>query len=471
MTASILLYGILVATLLGGAAWAADRACPSYWPRRGIWVAALIASLVLPTTALVIDWRVTASGGPPIAAASISSEEKRLSAERVLSAPLIVWRSATVLDVPLSSVWATSSGVLLLVYVIAWCRLRRAVRRCHIDQIEGYSISATEHLGPAVFGCWSPRILIPTWVLSSPPPLSHYVLAHEQEHIDAGDSALWIGALLLVALTPWNLPLWWQLRRLRFAIEADCDARVVKRTGDPRGHVSVLMQVARYQGSMQPELLLGPSVRGSQLERRIELLLSERPSKAASIRRTVPFLLTASLCVVGYTQVPPWRMLAQSAEPKLPEIFQRIEAAMLLNHPELFLHETAPGTAVTVVMRHDGTLESSLVRRANDGLAVGPAYTGLERKETSYTGITYIGPTAVPVHFAGRRGPRNTEEPLSILVRPSTSELGLDHVRCMLDAGTGMVWTFSGRRLIALRSDRPENDSERTRCFDRPEKL
>jgi beta-lactamase regulating signal transducer with metallopeptidase domain len=473
MTASILLYGILVAILISGAAWAADRACPSYWPRRGIWAAALGASLIVPTTALVIDWNVTASGGPPISAtaaqSAVSSREEKFSAGPLIGAPLIAWRPAMALDAPLSVVWATSSGTLLLVYAIAWVRLSRVVRCSHIDHIEGYAISATEHLGPAVFGCWSPRILIPAWVLSSPPPLSHYVLAHEQEHIDAGDSTLWIGALLLVALIPWNLPLWWQLRRLRFAIEADCDARVAKRTRDPRAYASVLLRVAQYQGSMQPEFLLGPSLRSSQLERRIGLLLSDRHSRP-SISKVAPFLLTASLCVVGYTQVPQWRMLAP-AEPKLPEIFHRIEAAILLNHPELFLPNTASGTAVTVVMRPDGTLERSLVRRPNDGLAQGPTYTGLKRKETSYTGITYVGPTAVPIHFAGRRGPRNIEEPFSILVRPSTSELGLDHVRCMLDTGTGMVWTFSGRRSIALWSDQPENESERAHCFDRQEKL
>ena len=32
---------------------------------------------------------------------------------------------------------------------------------------------------------------------------------------------------------PWNLALWWQLRRLRLAVEMDCDNRVVAALGDP----------------------------------------------------------------------------------------------------------------------------------------------------------------------------------------------------------------------------------------------
>jgi hypothetical protein len=35
------------------------------------------------------------------------------------------------------------------------------------------------------------------------------------------------GAAFTVAALPWNVALWWQLMRLRAAIELDCDKRVV----------------------------------------------------------------------------------------------------------------------------------------------------------------------------------------------------------------------------------------------------
>jgi bla regulator protein blaR1 len=41
-------------------------------------------------------------------------------------------------------------------------------------------------------------------------------------------------AQLMVALAPWNLPAWWQLRRLRFAIQVDSDARVLQTNIDLR---------------------------------------------------------------------------------------------------------------------------------------------------------------------------------------------------------------------------------------------
>ena len=47
-----------------------------------------------------------------------------------------------------------------------------------------------------------------------------------QSHRAARDP-LWLAlAWLVVAAMPWNLPLWALVRRLRSAIEADCDARL-----------------------------------------------------------------------------------------------------------------------------------------------------------------------------------------------------------------------------------------------------
>ena len=59
------------------------------------------------------------------------------------------------------------------------------------------------------------------------------VIAHEQSHLEARDPQLFTLALALLVFMPWNLPLWWQLRRLRYAIEIDCDARVLKGGVDP----------------------------------------------------------------------------------------------------------------------------------------------------------------------------------------------------------------------------------------------
>ncbi len=39
------------------------------------------------------------------------------------------------------------------------------------------------------------------------------VVTHEREHCDAGDSTLLVIGLAAIIAVPWNLALWWQLRR------------------------------------------------------------------------------------------------------------------------------------------------------------------------------------------------------------------------------------------------------------------
>jgi bla regulator protein blaR1 len=70
-------------------------------------------------------------------------------------------------------------------------------------------------------------------------------------HIAARDPWLLLLALAIVVAAPWNLPLWWELRRLRFAIEVDCDARVVSRGADVRTYGEVLLAVGQ-QGAITP---------------------------------------------------------------------------------------------------------------------------------------------------------------------------------------------------------------------------
>jgi len=67
----------------------------------------------------------------------------------------------------------------------------------------------------------------------------------EQSHLVAGDPRLLTGALCLLVFMPWNLPLWWQLRRLRRAIEVDCDARVLNAGHDVNRYGETLLEVGQ----------------------------------------------------------------------------------------------------------------------------------------------------------------------------------------------------------------------------------
>jgi TonB family protein len=69
------------------------------------------------------------------------------------------------------------------------------------------------------------------------------VITHEEEHLRARDTLLLASGLGAIVLAPWNLFAWIQLRRLRLAIEMDCDARLIRRGVPPTQYASVLVEV------------------------------------------------------------------------------------------------------------------------------------------------------------------------------------------------------------------------------------
>src|SRR5690606_16709456 len=99
--------------------------------------------------------------------------------------------------------------------------------------------------GPALVGFVRPAILLPRWAMELPAAERELILRHEEEHRRAGDGTLLFVALLALVLMPWNAPLWWQVRRLRLAVEVDCDRRVVRRSTDVRRYALLLVHMSR----------------------------------------------------------------------------------------------------------------------------------------------------------------------------------------------------------------------------------
>src|SRR5947199_2497489 len=100
------------------------------------------------------------------------------------------------------------------------------------------------------------------------------MLSHEDEHVLAHDPWLRAAGAALLVLAPWNPALWWQVRRLRLAVEMDCDARVLARAGDTPEYAELLLRV----GQRRARLPLGAPALGepvSVLGRRIRLLATD----------------------------------------------------------------------------------------------------------------------------------------------------------------------------------------------------
>jgi hypothetical protein len=147
------------------------------------------------------------------------------------------------------------------------------------------------------------------------------VVTHELEHIAARDQTCIVAMQLVTILIPWNLPLWWFIRRLRSAIELDCDARVLQRGVDATHYADVLLAVGQHRmaSPLGAATLVDPI---TQLERRIRIML-KRSNQLSKTR--VASTLALALCITACTTqirppAPPSRAAAQAAPATPPAL-------------------------------------------------------------------------------------------------------------------------------------------------------
>ena len=303
-----ILYVIAVSTLLGCAATFIERALPQRWPRRWLWCLTIAASVVIPPvsranhTSSVTSLFERGAGQPSFGDAFGTLARSAL--DPAWWARVEGWNTA------INRMWIVASLGLIIWGLAGALRVARLVHRARSARsragrptvIDGVQVVVTDALGPATVGLLRSMVLVPRWVLALPGAQRRYVLCHEREHARAHDALTLFVASLSIVLLPWNLALWWQLRRLRLAVEVDCDHRVVATLGDPRSYGELLLRVAEAssQGSrVQPAFLGGVGM----LERRLTLLLA--PTRLRHIQRfLVPALAIALLFVVLWMPHP-----------------------------------------------------------------------------------------------------------------------------------------------------------------------
>lgn len=174
-------------------------------------------------------------------------------------------------DVVLVGGWAAVTLVLLASVRLSSWTVRRNERSWRRIPTAAHATVVSTSFGPGVIGARRPRIVLPEWVLGAAPSLKDLIVRHEEEHVRARDTTVVMGAVAIVVLLPWCLPLWWQLHRLRTAVEIDCDARVLAATQRPREYARALLEVA---GRRRPGLLPAPpfALGGDELERRVRII-------------------------------------------------------------------------------------------------------------------------------------------------------------------------------------------------------
>jgi len=278
-----MIYAVLVATALSGAALIAERAArhrrmPTRWP----WMIAIAASLLLPMAIATVSIQLPHSIEP---ASSPRSFALRDTTSIPLTSAVIDWSgtrpytSSTKIDTLLRDIWLAGSITLVFFLGLSTVLFHRRKRSWTSGNLCGVPVLVSDSVGPAVVGLIRSRIVVPAWVMQESPEQQRYVMAHEQSHLKARDPLLVTIALILLVSMPWSPLLWWQFHRLRCAIEVDCDARVLGEGGDVETYCETLIQVGQSQ-SEYIAAVTAMSESGSFLERRIRIILS-KPKKWA----------------------------------------------------------------------------------------------------------------------------------------------------------------------------------------------
>jgi beta-lactamase regulating signal transducer with metallopeptidase domain len=323
-----MLWSVVFAALIGLAAAALDRIAGHFAaPRRYIWIAALVACAVVP--AVLATRRVAPAAAPaPLARPKSGESIATDPAARQVPSPIArTVRRAAVANAS-ADTWATRVWIVLsLVVLTAFVRGARSLHRRRATwgeaQLDRHCVLVAPDAGPAVIGFTRPRIVLPEWALTLDTRTQDLMLRHEIEHVRAHDpqALLTAGALLVVA--PWNAVLWWIVRRLRLAMELDCDTRVIRAIGGSHDYGMVLLAVGERHTTSLP---LAASLAWPRplLERRIKAMTTPRPRRP--LVASLPLVAVALLTMTAAARTPHPASLSAIAQARGPQPYPTREA-------------------------------------------------------------------------------------------------------------------------------------------------
>jgi hypothetical protein len=318
MIAAWMLYAVLVGALLAAAAWLMEDAVRLRGGAvRFLWLGALLASVGLVALAPVRSAApalLPAAAGPeaPGVVPHASESPQPSAAERVLGVPRAALEGtlrraaglgAGTAGTALAAGWGVLSAALLALAAATELRARRARRGWPAAEMAGTPVRVAPRVGPAVLGIRRPEVVVPVWLLAATEEEQRMVVMHEAEHVRARDPLVLAAGCVAVALMPWNPAAWWMLRRLRTAVEMDCDARVLRRGVARHAYGTVLIEMA----GRGPGLTLGaPALAGSPstLERRIRAMNARLPRFARLRAGTLGVLALAALAGACESPLP-----------------------------------------------------------------------------------------------------------------------------------------------------------------------
>lgn len=316
MIAGWVVYCLVISTLLALAAWAVEELLTRRGrPARLVWMIALFGSLALPATLLLLQRRapelIVGAGDAHIGDifGRVRQRERAAEAQRRRRLVDVVPRVTTPqwLAADRAVTFAIIACIVIATGRVAadsWL-LYRGRRRWVIDSLDGISVLRSNDLGPAIVGLIEQRIVVPSWALTLSSSERQLMLTHEKEHLAARDGWFAASGLLLSLAMPWSPAVWWSFRRLRSAIEVDCDRRVLRAFPDIAEYGRLLVDVAERTGDGPSLAITGFSERAAPLARRIRAMTYRAARPDGSAMRDAGRLMLAFTAVVVLALVLP----------------------------------------------------------------------------------------------------------------------------------------------------------------------
>lgn len=199
MLATWMIYCLTLGILILAAAWLIESLVRLYGgPTRRVWAAAMMMSALIPAFTFLVDGGSGGGEGAGASAARFPGAWFFRAVEPFLE----------VVDGTLAVAWAILSGVVTLGFVASAIWARLASRAWESTELEGVSVLVSEDVGPAVIGALGSRIVMPRWALEFDTAARRLMLRHEQQHVSAGNPHFVLLGSAVLALMPWNAPLW-----------------------------------------------------------------------------------------------------------------------------------------------------------------------------------------------------------------------------------------------------------------------
>ena len=414
MIVAFIVYSLALSLLAAGAAWALEVALARLRrPRRLAWIAGIAFALLMPAAAMLFADAPRAA--PQAAGEAIDAPALTTSvAMRSLVATLHDARAeGRDLDGVVLATWIALAAAMLAFHAWTAWRLARRLRDWPRVTVGHLQVSVAPDIGPAAFGWGRPRVIFPKWLLDAPSRVQSLALAHEDQHLAARDPQVLAVAALLTALFPWNAPLLWMLRRLRFAMEVDCDARVLRSGADTGDYGMALIDVSERQ-SRAPLPAIALIERFSQLERRIDIMLSP-PRKWRALAVGACLALAGTCIVMAATVDAPSAPVARATVLKPPpgtettgfRLGQHFERHLQEKYPELMGGDFDGMPMIVVQLDSDWTV----LRSAK---TINPDPTGNVSVTNEIFGLIGLKPEEAP--YVGAMNMQMAKDKLVVMV-------------------------------------------------------